>query len=111
MAMQVVADTAMPFKMADPMAIQFRYGKGFDFTVLKVAFYEGSLGARGQEIWTHEAKVSDKMNSYTLQGKSKRGGMMTTRELTKQKAAGTVVVEFSADGRVLATREISIVIE
>jgi len=106
---QVVADTTSELDLADQMIVQFRYGKGFDFSNLKIAFYEGSAANKGAEIWKHEVKVSEKMNSYTLQGKSKHGGLMTARELTRQKKPGSVVIEVSTDGRVLATKELTLV--
>lgn len=106
---QVVADTTSQFDLADQMIVQFKYGKGFDFAKLKTTFYEGTLANKGKEIWSHEVGVTDKMESYTLQGKSKHGGLMTARELARQKQPGSVVVEFSTDGRVLATKEITLV--
>ncbi len=106
---QVVADTASELDLADQLIVQFRYGKGFDFSNLKIAFYEGTAASKGAEIWKHEVKVSEKMNAYTLQGKSKHGGLMTARELTRQKKPGSVVIEVSTDDRVLATKELTLV--
>ena len=106
---QVVADTTSEFDLADQMIVQFRYGKGFDFPKLEIVFYEGTAANKGKKIWSHEANVSDKMNVYTLQGKSKHGGLMTARELSRQKQPGSVVVEFSTDGRIIAQKEITLV--
>ena len=106
---QVVADTTSELDLADQMIVQFRYGKGFDFSNLKMSFYEGTAANKGAKIWEHEVKVSEKMDSYTLQGKSKHGGLMTARELTRQKKPCTVVIEVSADDRVLATKELTLV--
>ena len=94
---QVVADTASEFALNDPLIVQFR-----------IAFYEGTLAAKGKKIWDREVPVNEKLGSYTLQGKSKSGGLMTVRELARQKHPGTVVVEFSTDGRVLASKELNI---
>lgn len=105
---QVVADTASEFALNDPLIVQFRYGKNFDFTKLTIAFYEGTLAAKGKKIWDREVAVNEKLGSYTLQGKSKSGGLMTVRELARQKHPGTVVVEFSTEGRVLASKELNI---
>ncbi len=107
---QVVADTTSLFKLDEPMVIQFNYGKNFDFTVLKTVFYKGTVSEKGKEIWSHEVPVSQKLNSYTLQGKSKKGGLMSARELTRQKEAGSVVVEFVADGKVLASKDITLAV-
>lgn len=106
---RVVVDTTSEFDLADQMIVQFKYGRNFDFTKLKTAFYEGTLANKGKEIWSHEVGVTEKMDSYTLQGKSKHGGLMTARELSRQKQPGSVVVEFSADGRVIAQKEITLV--
>lgn len=108
-ASRVVADTTSEFDLADPMIVQFKYGRNFDFTKLTTAFYEGSLAQKGKEIWSREVVVTEKMDSYTLQGKSKHGGLMTARELSRQKQPGSVVVEFSADGKVIAQKEITLV--
>ena len=70
-ALQIVADTSTEFGMGEPLYIQFRYGTGFDFTTLKMSFYEGTLANKGAEIWSHDARVSEKMSSYTLQGDRK----------------------------------------
>lgn len=104
---QVVADTASEMNLNDPLFIQFRYGKGFDFQNLEIAFYDGA--AKAKEIWKHSVKVNDKMNSYTLHGKSKRGGYMSARELTKQKGPGTILVEVRTEGKVLASKELKLV--
>jgi len=105
---QVVADTASEFALNDPLLVQFRYGKNFDFTKLTIAFYEGTLANKGKKIWDREVAVNEKLGSYTLQGKSKSGGHMTVRELTRQKQPGSVVVEFSTEGRVLAAKELTL---
>ena len=107
--LEVVADTASEFEMNDPMIVQFRYGKNFDFPKLKTTFYVGTLSNKGEKIWDHEVAVSEKMGVYTLQGKSRHGGLMTARELCRQKEPGPVVIEFSALGRVLATKEINLI--
>lgn len=108
-ASEVVADTTHEFEMKDQMIVQFRYGKNFDFAKLKIAFYEGSAAHKGKEIWNHEVAVSEKMGVYTLQGKSRHGGLMTARELCRQKVPGPVLIEISGDGRVLSTKEITLI--
>lgn len=108
-ASRVVADTTSEFDLADQMIVQFKYGRNFDFTKLKTAFYEGTLANKGKEIWSHEVPVTEKMDSYTLQGKSKHGGLMTARELSRQKQPGSIVVEFSADGKIIGQKEITLV--
>lgn len=105
----VVADTTSEFDLADQMVVQFKYGKNFDFTNLKVAFYEGSTAQKGAEIWSRDVKVTEKMGVYTLQGKSRHGGMMLAREMCKHRKPGSVMIELSADGRVLATKDIQLV--
>lgn len=104
-----VADTTSEFGMGDPMLVQLRYGKNFDFTSLKVAFYDGTLAAKGKELWSHEVKVTTKMGEYTLQGKSKQGGLMSAREITRMKKPGTIVVEFSTGDRIIASKEVTLV--
>ena len=91
------------------MIVQFRYGTGFDFTSLKMSFYEGTSNNKGKEIWKHEAKVSGKADVYTLQGHSKRGGLMTAAELTRYKKAGPILIEVTTDGKLLASKEIKLV--
>ena len=108
-ALQIVADTSTEFNMGDPLYIQFRYGTGFDFNSLRITFYEGTLEKKGGEIWNHEARVSDKMSSYTLQGRTKHSEFMTARELTRHKEPGPVVIEISAEGKVLAAKQITLV--
>ncbi|MCQ2105773.1 MAG: hypothetical protein MJZ26_08285 [Fibrobacter sp.] len=105
----VVADTTSEFDLADQLIVQLKYGRSFDFTKLKTSFYEGSLANKGKELWSHEVSVSEKNDSYTLQGKSKHGGLMTAREMCRQRQPGSVVIEFSADGKVIAQKEISLV--
>lgn len=107
---QTVADTTSQFNMDDQMVVQFKYGKNFDFDKLKTTFFEGTEANKGHEIWSHEVPVSPKVGVYTLQGKSKKGGLMSARELTRLKKPGTVVVEFSANGQVLAYKDITLVI-
>lgn len=107
-ANQSVADTTSTFKMNEQMVVQFRYGKNFDFGKLKTTFFEGSVENKGREIWSHEIPVSPKVAVYTLQGKSKMGGLMNAKEMTRLKKPGTVLVEFSADGKVLASKTISV---
>ena len=108
-ALEVVADTASEFEMKDQLIVQFRYGQNFDFSKLKTTFYEGTLANRGPEIWSHEVAVSEKMGVYTLQGKSRRGGLMTARELCRKKEPGSVVIEVSGDGKVLTTKQILLI--
>lgn len=108
-ASQVVADTSSTFDLADQLIVQYRHGGNFDFTSLKVSFYEGTLASKGKEIWSRDVAVTEKMGSYTLQGKSKHGGLMTARELTHQKKPGSVVVEFSTGDKVLASKELTLV--
>ena len=105
---QVVADTASEFALNDPLIVQFRYGKNFDFTKMTITFYEGTLASKGKKIWDRDVAVTEKLGAYTLQGKSKHGGLMTARELTHQKNPGSVVVEFSTEGRVLAAKELTL---
>ena len=104
--LEVVADTASEFEMKDQLIVQFRYGKNFDFAKLKTTFYEGTIANRGEEIWNHEVAVSEKMGVYTLQGKSRHGGLMTARELCRKKEPGPVVIEVSGDGKVLLSKQI-----
>lgn len=105
----VVADTSSEFDLADQMVVQFRYGKNFDFTKLKVAFYEGSAANKGAEIWSRDINVTEKMGVYTLQGKSKHGGMMLAREMCKKHQPSAILIEFSTEGRVLASKDINLV--
>ena len=105
-ALEVVADTASEFELKDQLIVQFRYGQNFDFSKLKTTFYEGTLANRGPEIWSHEVAVSEKMGVYTLQGKSRRGGLMTARELCRKKEPGSVVIEVAGDGKVITTKQI-----
>jgi len=104
----VVADTTSEFELADQMVVQFNYGKNFDFTTLKMAFYEGSAANKGKEIWSRETTVSNKADRYTLQGKSRHGGMMLAREMCKQRKPGAILIEFSANGKVLASKDITL---
>lgn len=108
-AVNIVADTGSVFRMADELIVQVRYGTGFDFDNLKIAFYEGTLENRGPQIWEHKARVTSRLDSYTLEGRSRRGGYATAREMTKLKAPGTVVIEVSSEKGVVATKQISIV--
>ena len=105
---QVVADTSSEFALNDQLIVQFRYGKNFDFTKMTITFYEGTLASKGKKIWDREVAVTEKLGAYTLQGKSKHGGLMTARELAHQKNPGSVVVEFSTEGRVLAAKELTL---
>lgn len=107
-SLEVVADTTSEFELKDNMIVQFRYGKNFDFNKLKVSFFDGTLAYKGALIWEHEAPVNEKMGVYTLQGKSKRGGLMSARELCKQKYPSNVVIEFSANGQVLAAKQVTL---
>lgn len=106
---KVVADTTSEFDLADQMVVQFKYGKNFDFKTLKVAFYEGSAANKGAEIWSRETAVSEKADKYTLQGKSKHGGMMLAREMCKKRQPSSILIEFSAEGKVLASEDINLV--
>ena len=106
-ALDVVADTMSEFELRDPLIVQFRYGKSFDFSMLKTTFYEGTIAHKGEKIWDHEVAVSDKQWVYTLQGKSRHHmGVMTARELCRKKDPGPVVIEVSGDGKVLLSKQI-----
>lgn len=108
-SLEVVADTSSEFEMKDQMIVQFRYGKNFDFSKLKTTFYDGTLENRGKAIWDHEVTVNEKMGVYTLQGKSRHGGLMTARELCRKKEPGPVVIEVSGDGKVLLSKQILLI--
>ena len=108
-AMNIVADTGDVFRMADELIVQVRYGTGFDFNELKIAFYEGTLQNKGAQIWEHKARVTSRLDSYTLEGRSRRGGYATAREMTKLKAPGTVVIEVSSENGLIATKQLTIV--
>ena len=108
-AMNIVADTGNVFRMADELIVQVRYGTGFDFNELKIAFYEGTLQNKGAQIWEHKARVTSRLDSYTLEGRSRRGGYATAREMTKLKAPGTVVIEVSSENGLIATKQLTIV--
>lgn len=106
---QSVKDTTSKFGMEEPMVVQFNYGKKFDFDKLKIAFYEGSSASKSKELWSHVVPVNSKMDSYTQVSKSKRGFLNSAKEVTHSKGAGSVLIEFSADGKVLATKNIKLV--
>lgn len=108
-ASQIVADTTSEFELHDQLIVQFRYGTGFDFNALKVSFYEGTIAQKEQLLWSHDARVTDKMNSYTLQGRTKHSEFMNARELTRHKNPGTVVIEVSTGDKILATKQITLV--
>ena len=108
-AVGYVADTGSVFRMADELIIQLRYGTGFDFNTLKFAFYEGTLAKKGEKLWEHDFHVSDKLDAFTLEARSRRGGYATAREMTKLKAPGTVVVEVSSEKGLIASKQLSIV--
>ena len=108
-AVGYVADTGSVFRMADELIIQLRYGTGFDFNTLKFAFYEGSLTNKGEKLWEHDFRVTNKMEAFTLEARSRRGGYATAREMTKLKAPGTVVVEVSSERGLIAEKQLSIV--
>ena len=108
-AVGYVADTGSVFRMADELIIQLRYGTGFDFNTLKFAFYEGSLTNKGEKLWEHDFRVTNKMEAFTLEARSRRGGYATAREMTKLKAPGTVVVEVSSERGLIAAKQLSIV--
>ena len=97
-AHQVVADTGA----------EFRYGKNFDFPKLTTTVYRGTLAKKGEKIWDHEVAVTEKMGAYTLVGRAHRGGYMDARELARVHEPGPVVFEFSANGKVLAAKEINL---
>ena len=63
-AVGYVADTGSVFRMADELIIQLRYGTGFDFNTLKFAFYEGTLAKKGEKLWEHDFRVSDKLDAF-----------------------------------------------
>lgn len=106
---RAVADTTSTFDLFDQLIIDFRYGSGFDFESLTFTFYEGTLANRGKEVWSHKVRVSDKMSSYTLQGKAKGGGLVTAHEMTKQKGPGSVVIEVSSEKGPIVAKEITLV--
>lgn len=106
---QVVADTASEFALNDQLIVQFRYGKNFDFDKLTTTVYRGTLAKRGEKIWDREVGVTEKMGAYTLVGRASRGGYMNARELARVHETGPVVFEFSANGKVLAAKEINLV--
>ena len=108
-AVGYVADTGSVFKMADELIIQLRYGTGFDFNTLKFAFYEGTLGNKGSQLWERDFHVSSKMEAFTLEARSRRGGYATAREMTKLKAPGTVVLEISSERGLIASKQLTIV--
>ena len=53
--------------------------------------------------------VNEKQGVYTLQGKSRHGGLMTARELCRKKEPGPVVIEVRGDGKVLMTKQILLI--
>ena len=108
-AMQLVADTTSEFELINPMIVQFRYGTGFDFPTLKITFYEGTAANKGKEIWHYETKVNEKVSVYTLQGHSKRGGLMTASELTRHHKPGSIYIEATTGDRLLAAKEITLI--
>ena len=108
-AVGYVADTGSVFRMADELIIQLRYGTGFD--TLTFAFYEGTLARKGEQLWEHDFRVTDKMEAFTLEARSRRGGYATAREMTKLKAPGTVVVEVSSEKGLIAAKQLTIVNE
>jgi len=108
-AVGYVADTGSVFRMADELIIQLRYGTGFDFNTLKFSFYEGTIENKGEKLWEHDFHVSDKMDAFTLEARSRRGGYATAREMTKLKAPGTVVVEVSSENGPIASKQLSII--
>ena len=108
-AVGYVADTGSVFRMADELIIQLHYGTGFDFNTLKFAFYEGTLAKKGEKLWEHDFRVTNKMEAFTLEARSRRGGYATAREMTKLKAPGTVVVEVSSERGLIAAKQLSIV--
>lgn len=105
---RIVADTTSTFNLADPMVIQYRHGTGFDFATLTTALYEGTLENKGKELWHKDTDVTSKMSDYTLYGKSSKGGIMTAKELTRQRKEGSIVVEFRTGDKVLSAREIKL---
>lgn len=102
-ARQVVADTASEIKAWDALIVQFDYGKNFDFDSLKTEFIDGA----GTVRYSKTIQVSEKMGSYTVQGK-KKGAPMTAGDFFKSKKAQTVTIRFSSEAGVLAERQIQI---
>ena len=74
-----------------------------------ITFYEGTAANKGKEIWHYEAKVNEKVSVYTLQGHSKRGGLMTASELTRHHKPGSIYIEATTGDRLLAAKEITLI--
>ena len=53
--------------------------------------------------------MNEKVSVYTLQGHSKRGGLMTAAELTRHRAPGAILIEATAGDRLLAFKEINLI--
>lgn len=106
---QTIIDTTSQIRLDEPVFLQCKYGGKFDFAKLKISFYKGTLANKGKELWSHEVAVSNKADSYTLQAKAKHGGYISARELMHIKTPGPIVVEFSGEGKVIASKEISLV--
>jgi hypothetical protein len=105
-----VVDTGSTFAISDPLIIQFRYGKEFDFPELDWSIYEGTLAQKGRELRTRKSKVSPKEGSYTIQGVSLKGGFMRAREMLNATEPGTYVVEFRCGNKILASKELRLIL-
>lgn len=105
-----VIDTASTFAISDPLIIQFRYNKNFDFSELEWSIYEGTLSQKGQELRTRKSKVSEKEGSYTIKGVDVSGGYMTAREMLHASQPGSFVVEFRSQGKILASKQLQLIL-
>lgn len=110
-AVERVADTSSIFALNDPIVFQLQYGKNFDFDEIEYIVYEGTIENRGPEKWRREAKVSSRLGSYAVKGKSSAGGLMTARELFRVRKAGFITLEFKSQDSVIAVKEIEVVKE
>jgi len=105
-----VVDTGSVFRISDPLVIQFRYGKAFDFGELEWNVYKGTFTQKNPApVLSRTARVSDKEGSYTIQGVSLRGGLMTAGELLRSTDPGDYVIEFSVSGKVIAAKEMKLI--
>lgn len=107
-AMDRVADTSSSFSFNDPVVFQLQYGKNFDFAEMEYIVYEGSIEKRGPEKWRRQVKLSPKLGSYAVKGKSSSGGLMTVRELFRVKKEGFVTLEFKNQDSVIAVKEVEV---
>lgn len=108
-AVERVADTASVFALNDPVVFQLQYGKNFDFNEMEYIVYDGTIENRGPEKWRREAKVSSKLGSYAVKGKSSAGGLMTARELFRVRNVGFITLEFKSQDSVIAVKQIEVV--